>query len=236
MTMPATNATINQTVAELTSYLNDYCERSGVAGLWAEPLNAVTNLFFILAAVAAGCMLYKRAGGITRAQTNLWLLIVALFSIGIGSGLWHTIPTATTVLMDVIPITIFIHLYLIATFRRVLQFSWKKTGFWWAVYFAISLVAQATISPYLFHGSILYIPTYCTLIVLSLVVRQKDRAVGRVYFAMLALWTVSLICRTVDLDICGQFHWGTHFLWHTLNAIMLYRFLTVHIERLPARG
>ena len=32
------------------TYFDSYCERAGEIGLWAEPLNAITNIAFLLAA------------------------------------------------------------------------------------------------------------------------------------------------------------------------------------------
>lgn len=39
------------------------------------------------------------------------------------------------------------------------------------------------------------------------------------------LFVVSLIFRIIDLDVCARFPIGTHFLWHVLNAAVLYTVL-----------
>ena len=63
-----------------TQPIDAYCERLG-AGFWAEPLNAVSNLAFLVAA-AAGIALWRRAGGSDRPV----LLLAGLVAIiGIGS-------------------------------------------------------------------------------------------------------------------------------------------------------
>lgn len=205
------------------TYLDGYCERASDPGIFAEPLNAVTNLFFILAAAMVARVLVRtpKVAGATR--TDFWLLTCALFAIGIGSGLWHLIPNGTTVLMDVIPITLFIHLYLISAMRRVLGLSWIKTIGWWGVYLLASIFAQITLPPDMLNGTIMYIPTYFTLILLSCAVKKKDAALGKGFMQMLYVWTASLAFRTADMDVCAQLAIGTHFLWHTLNAYMLYR-------------
>ena len=33
---------------------------------------------------------------------------------------------------------------------------------------------------------------------------------------------MSLFCRAIDREICDVFPLGSHFLWHTLNATLLY--------------
>ena len=210
------------------TYLDSYCERAGDAALLAEPLNAITNVFFIVAALLAARLLLKTG---QRGRTACWVLIAALFSIGIGSGVWHVHPTGTTVLMDVIPITLFIHIYLISALRHFLGLSWIKTLGWWFTYFAASIVAQMMLPSDLLNGTIMYIPTYVTLLILTMAVNAKDRAVGRVFIQMVLVWTASLIFRTIDLELCSVLPIGTHFLWHTLNAYMLYRLLVVLIGK-----
>jgi hypothetical protein len=50
------------------------------------------------------------------------------------------------------------------------------------------------------------------------------------------IWTFSLAFRTMDIQICSYTHnIGTHFLWHLLNAIVLYRMLVLVIQDKLAR-
>lgn len=210
------------------TYLDGYCERAGDAGLWGEPLNAVTNLCFIVAAILAANALHKVPNVF---KVDLWLLVAFLFGIGSGSGAWHLMPTGHTVLMDVIPITLFINMYLVSALRRLLKFSYRKVIFWWAVYFGAGLVAQVTLPPDLFNGTIMYIPTFLTLVVLSFAVRSRDAALGSIFFKVLFVWALSLVFRTIDPEICAQFPYGTHFLWHALNAWVLWRLLSVLIRQ-----
>ena len=209
------------------TYLDAYCERAGDPSLWGEPLNAITNLCFIAAAILAANALHKVPNVF---KVDLWLLVVFLLGIGIGSGAWHLMPTGHTVLMDVIPITLFINMYLVCALRRLLNFSYPKVAFWWAVYFGAGLVAQVTLPPNLFNGTIMYIPTFLTLAVLTLAVRARDAALGTIFFKVLGVWALSLLFRTIDPEICEVFPYGTHFLWHALNAWVLWRLLAVLIH------
>jgi hypothetical protein len=47
------------------------------------------------------------------------------------------------------------------------------------------------------------------------------------------IFAISLTFRTVDIAICPQFPLGTHFIWHILNAVVLYVLLRT---ALIARG
>ena len=75
--------------------MDAYCERVGM-GLFAEPLNAVSSISFLLAAWAAW-VLARRAGALSA---GVRALIALAASVGIGSILWHTYPTMLTLVLD----------------------------------------------------------------------------------------------------------------------------------------
>lgn len=84
-----------------------YCERID-ASFWAEPVNALTNLAFVIAAVVIANALV-RDGQAVRKAWDLWLLAGLIAAIGVGSFLWHTLATPWSGLADVIPILLFIN-------------------------------------------------------------------------------------------------------------------------------
>ena len=212
------------------TYLDSYCERAGNAALLGEPLNAVTNLFFIAAAVLVARAI-MRDGRPAKQVIDLWLLAASLFGIGIGSGAWHLMPTGATLLMDVIPITIFINVYIIASLRRLFELTWRKVISWWGIYQMVGIAAQLYLPPDLLNGTIMYIPTYATLVVMTFALARRDREAGKVFAMMTTLWSLSLIFRTIDSGICSQFAIGTHFLWHTFNAVVLWRLSLVLVRK-----
>ncbi len=87
--------------------MDAYCERVG-PGLLAEPLNAVSNVSFLLAALAAW-VLATRTGALSA---GVRVLIAIGASVGIGSILWHTYPTSLTLILDIVPILIFVMWYI----------------------------------------------------------------------------------------------------------------------------
>ncbi len=210
------------------NYLDSYCERAGDVGAFAEPLNLYTNLFFIVAAVLSG-MALKRAR-IAAPHQDLWLMVVFMYCIGIGSSLWHFTPDKATVLMDVIPITLFINAYIVSALRRLFALPWSKVFLWWFVYFAAGIAAQRFLPPDVLNGTIMYIPTYFALVVMTVKLRVRLPEIGRVFTLALLVWTLSLTLRTVDSAVCPSLAIGTHFLWHTLNAWVLWRLLAVLIQ------
>lgn len=210
------------------TYLDSYCERAGDPGAFAEPLNFLTNGFFILAAV----LIFRafRQHPVNTKHADLYLLTLFLFAIGIGSGLWHWKPTPTSVLLDVIPITLFMHLFLISALRRLFAFSWGRVLGCWGLYVAITILAQRYLPPDVLHGTVMYLPTYGVMLLLTFGISRRNAALCKVFVGITAVWTLSLIARTIDLEICTSLTIGTHFIWHTLNAWVLWRLLMLLVR------
>src|ERR1700719_1867743 len=75
-----------------------YCERADPS-FWAEPVNALTNAAFLVAALLAFLEWHR---GTRRDMAQLALIgVVAL--VGLGSFLFHAIATRGAALFDVIP-------------------------------------------------------------------------------------------------------------------------------------
>ena len=90
--------------------MDAYCEGTGPDD-WSEPINAMTNLAFLIAAL----VLWPRLRGPEMAMGRA--LAAVLFVIGVGSRLFHTHANRLTGLMDVLPILGFILLYVFAATR-----------------------------------------------------------------------------------------------------------------------
>jgi hypothetical protein len=127
--------------------------------------------------------------------------------------------------MDVIPITLFINLYLISTMRRLFHLAWWKIGLLWLTYGAAGAYAQASLPQDMLNGTIMYVPTYLTLGLITALLWCRDKALGRIFARVFVVWTASLVFRTIDMDICPRISFGSHFLWHILNAWVLWRLL-----------
>ncbi|WP_244476391.1 ceramidase domain-containing protein, partial [Methylobacterium sp. Leaf88] len=90
-----------------------YCERSD-PGFWAEPVNALSNGAFLIAAALAAARVRRARTGDRPA-----LLLSALVAVvGVGSFLFHTLAVRWALLADVIPIALFIYAYFLLAMRR----------------------------------------------------------------------------------------------------------------------
>src|SRR5476649_873378 len=151
--------------------LNLYCERLG-PGLWAEPLNAVSNAAFFIAAAAA-FLLWRRAGG---RDTPALLLILVTVAIAIGSTIFHTVATRGAILLDIIPIAIFLAGYLVLVWRRYLKFGMVSAITALAIFEVISFTLPSVTPPGLLNRSVPYLPALLMLIVAAAMVQGKTRA------------------------------------------------------------
>jgi len=195
--------------------MDAYCERTGM-GLLAEPLNAVSNISFLLAAWAAW-LLAKRTGTLS---TGLRALIAIVASVGIGSILWHTYPTMLTLILDSVPILISISCYIWLYARNVIGMR---------PLFAVAAVAAFPLATFLaipfsgvLHGAFVYVPGLVVTLVLG-VFHARERVVAR--FTLLAaagVYLAALFFRTIDNEICPVLPTGTHFIWHLLIGLVTY--------------
>lgn len=205
-----------------------YCERSGDPGFWAEPVNAVTNLAFLVAGIAAVNSFCR--GGLTPwRHADIATLIALGFAIGIGSALWHTLATRGAELFDVVPIMVFILLCLPVVLVRVLRLRTTVAACIFVFFVAVNVAAVMLLPPSLWNGSAFYLPTWAAsgLVALELK-RRRDPLAARVLCAV-PLFAASLCFRSIDLIVCDSFAIGTHFLWHLLNAAVLWLLLTTII-------
>lgn len=190
-----------------------YCERLG-PGLLNEPVNALTNGAFFVAAWWAWRQNLKRKIPHDRGFTLLVILVVA---IGFGSSLFHTTATVWGLLADVVPILLFQMVFLGLYLRRRLRLGpWTCVAFVWQ-YLAITLVSRSW--PQLFNGSLIYAPTLLVLGWMGL--RDLKQEGQRILLLAAGVFVISLTLRTVDQLICPWLATGTHPGWHLLNAIVL---------------
>lgn len=202
--------------------VSQYCERAD-ASFWAEPLNAATNAAFLVAAAAA-FLIWRRAGG--RDWASLALTIVAV-AVGLGSFTFHTVATRGAALADTIPIAIFIYGYLLLALRRFLNLSLVGAGAIVIAYGAGAQTLPLMFSPGALNGSASYLPALVAMIAVAL---STGGATRRSLAWAAAIFTLSLTLRTIDRAACAEFPLGTHFLWHLLNAYVLYLLLRTAID------
>jgi Ceramidase len=195
--------------------MDAYCERVG-PGLFAEPLNAVTNISFIIAAWAAWILATR-----TGAQTaGIRTLAGIGASVGVGSILWHTLANSWTLYLDIIPIIVFISWYIWLYTRHVMDLPRRRA----ALSVAAFLTATAVVIPYstVLHGALVYTPAL--LVVLTLGIHRARSRTTAPYALLVGagVYATALFFRTIDNEVCQTVPIGTHFIWHTLIGLVTY--------------
>lgn len=219
-------------MTDWTAQVDGYCERLG-PGLWAEPLNAVTNLAFLLAAAWGWRMVRRlparRGGG--------WLLVGLLALIGIGSGLFHSFATRWAGLADTAPILAFILAYVFLASRDMLGLRP-----WAAALCVAGFVPFTALTLPLFRlvpgigSSAAYAPVPLLILVYALLLVRRAPATARGLALGAGLLSLSITARALDLPLCGSWPAGTHFLWHLFNAAMLGWMIRTWVRHVATAG
>jgi hypothetical protein len=207
------------------SHIDAYCERID-PGFWSEPINALTNLAFL----AAALWIWPRTNGLPLARA----LAAILFAIGIGSFLFHTFATPWAALMDVVPIGVFILLYLFAVHRDVIGL-----GFWPALGATALFIPFAAITvPLLgmlpFFGISAFYWTVPILLVIYALALHRTPHITRGFLTGAGLLALSISARSIDETLCNFIPFGTHFLWHVFNVVMLAWMILVYRRHMLA--
>lgn len=207
--------------------VDEYCERTDFT-YWSEPLNATTNLAFIIAAL----IFWRRSAGVPMAR----VLSGILFVIGVGSFLFHTHATNWAMMADVVPIGIFILTYLFVVNRDMVPM-----GGWLAVFATALFIPYAAIMvpvlnriPFIAISNFYW--TVPLLLVLYAAFLRKRPGIAQGFLFGAGLLSVSIIIRSLDQILCDAVPIGTHFIWHVLNGIMLGWMIHVYIRHMLATG
>jgi len=192
-----------------------YCERLG-PGFWAEPVNALTNLGFLLSAYMISRIIIHHS----RVPDHHRILILLCAAIGIGSFLFHTVATHWARWLDIIPILLFQLAFLWFYSTEVIRIPSVPTLAGLLIYLATALLSRKY--PYILNGSLIYAPALITLMILGLWHYSNQVSSPAVLLSAAAVFLLSLTFRSLDNRICDVFPVGTHFLWHLLNALVVY--------------
>lgn len=192
-----------------------YCERTG-PGLWAEPLNALSNLAYFAAAWAV----WRFARGTVGPGTRV--LVSLLAAIGTGSALFHTFATPWARALDDTPILLFELSFLWLYGRQIVGIAPASL----AALLAGFLVAvhAGRQFPQLLNGSLMYAPAFLVALAIGLYHYRTQPRERFTIPAAVGIFVVAVVCRTVDNAVCPAMPLGTHFLWHLLTASALYLF------------
>lgn len=196
------------------------CERLS-EGLFAEPLNVVSSVLFIIVAITI--YRYYRWNDDIRGRWvwDIHALTFLTFIIGVNSIVFHAFPSPLTELIDTIPIVLFIILYFWSVLFRIGRCTLFQASICFVAFVGFShmLVSQF---PRAMNDSIGYLSSMLALIVIALHLHLRARPSSQYFMLASIVGMVSLFCRVIDSEVCEEFPFGTHFLWHSCNATLLF--------------
>lgn len=211
---------------EWAAAIDGYCERTDPS-YWAEPVNALSNAAFLIAAF----VMWQRVRG-----TQLPLargLVAILAGIGVCSYLFHTHAQVWAGLADSLSIAVFALVFVFAANRH-----------FWGLRFWPALGATALLVPFVavtvpifarlpfFAISAMYWPLPVLMLIYAQGLRRRAPATARGLGVAAALCALSLTFRSLDETLCGAFPLGTHFIWHLLNGILLGWLIEIYLRHM----
>lgn len=205
-----------------------YCEQLVATGGF-EAWNAVTNIAFVLAAAAAARQARRDAIRLSAGAASLLAIAVA---IGLGSFAWHASHAKWAELADIVPILLFVMLFLFIAARRLLGAS-SAVALFACIGTLAAVLGLGIALPRALNGSLAYVPVLAGLAILAW--RASKPEAKRLLVHAAAVFTLSLVARTADLEICDAFRHGSHWIWHLCNGVVIYLALrTVLTSQRPA--
>lgn len=216
--------------SDLCRAIDHYCERTSPA-LDAELVNAFTNAAFLVGAVLAWRMQARQPDA--KAGALIGVLIVAMAIVGLGSFLFHTVGTRWAEWGDVIPILVFMLLYLwfVLTYLFAWPMAWKVPAL--IVFCVATFLLEAWVPGDVLWGGALFVPTILTFVVIGTALKQKKHPAANAMIGAIAVFFAAFAARSSDMPVCETFPLGTHFLWHLLNATLLYLLVRLAILKAP---
>jgi Ceramidase len=228
-----------------------YCERGTNPELLAEPINALSNAAFLLAGLV-GLQLALWRPREERSSDHILLPVLVLF-IGLGSLAFHLYADQGTELADVVPIAVFMLVYLAFALNRLLLVPVGVTmllviGFTAIMGLAsqvqcsdaaIGFLGDAPGAKPCLNGSVFYLPALAAMVVIGLLLRERGHKAAPWVLWAAAIFTVSVTLRSLDMALCNEAvidgrKVGTHFAWHVLNALALFLLLKASLTVGPA--
>ncbi|TAF76540.1 MAG: hypothetical protein EAZ52_04140 [Alphaproteobacteria bacterium] len=222
-------------VGESLTHNYGLCERESLAW-FAEPLNVISSLLFFVVAIMVFRYMRRFQEDLHGYKIyDLHAMNALIFMIGIGSTLYHVHPTPTTELIDMIPIVSFIVVFFLSAMRRIVKCSMFETmicflAFGGGTHILVDQFPQAM------NDSIGYFSSMASLVAIAFYLNIKRRRTAQAFLVAALIGVISLFFRSVDTALCDMFPMGTHFLWHSCNALLIYILMVQMVRNVNRRA
>ena len=216
---------------EMCHAVDHYCERTSAA-FDAEPVNAITNGAFLIASWGGWRLLSQHPDLPGSVLTKTLIFITAL--VGVGSFVFHTVGTRWAEWLDVLPILLFMLIYLWLVLTRFMGWSSLGTGLAVLSFFLTTFAIEALVPGTVLWGGAMYLPAITALVILTVAFHARvGTPAGNAFATATGIFLLSFAARSLDSLVCDMWPTGTHFLWHLLNALLLFVLIRVVIVHGP---
>lgn len=211
-----------------------YCERFGPE-LFAEPLNALSNLAFVAAGLWLMGALQRLFPAPRQVPPPLEVLAGLVIIIGICSAAFHVFATRWAQALDEGSIALFISFFVVCFAHYVMDVRWGLAWIAAPAFWAFGTIVRAPFDAGDFNGSVTYFPALVGIALMGAGLALQRRP-GAAWFGLATLlFVASITLRSVDLAWCSRWIWGTHWAWHLLNGGVL-AMVTLGLARVVLRG
>lgn len=210
------------TLEVLEKGMSTYCE-SGVGLFYTQPINTISNIALLISAYFAYQLI--KTNHINNRVIKILPFILAVT--GIGSMLWHGLPNLLTSFADTLPLFAFVLVSLFFLLDKLL----KKRVLVWQILLIFILVEI----PFIFHilpsfnGFLSYLIVLIFGVFVFYGLTKKYKTLTSDLTIVIVLFAIALFFRTLDHTVCSVLSIGTHFIWHILNALVLYLLIRVFV-------
>ena len=148
------------------------------------------------------------------------MLLALAASVGVGSGLWHTLATPWAMLLDVVPILFFLVWFLWLYARNVMRMPTPVAVASMVAFLSIASFAQGSGEG--LNGSLAYAPALVAVLALGVFHARRRSAARFSLLAAAGVYAIALVFHALDQEVCSALPIGTHFLWHSLSGLTAY--------------
>ncbi|MEO0619003.1 MAG: ceramidase domain-containing protein [Pseudomonadota bacterium] len=219
---------------EALTHLFSYCERGQSERLSDEPVNVLTNLAFLIAVVVAGLRWRARPARSRDGDVIVFLVLIVL--IGSGSTGLHVFAAPWAIVGDVVPIALFILVYLNFALIRFLAVPPATAMLLVLAFLGLTgaILAFPAVATRL-NGSIVLLPALGAVIIVGGIMVRRSHPGGGWLLSAAGLFAFALALRTIDHAVCeatiiNGHTFGTHGGWHVVSAIVLYLLVRAAID------
>lgn len=184
----------------------EYCEISQFGSIM-QPINVTSNFGFLILFFWSW---YKI--GLNKVTFS------ALF-IFLGSSVWHSTLHPMGLVLDIIPILLWVIFYLWA----VTQYRFLPSERWLIMLLLIilSIIVTKFTATFIPMRSGIFVMGSIFLLAASYIIYRHNRYYSYLLATSCLLLTIAIIARLADISLCDTTRIGTHWLWHLLSAFSL---------------